>query len=301
MMVFAHRVAPRANKTTGRFVPLGRLSLQAAVGLCLLLHFAGVPLTTASFVFLLCAAILALGLPHGALDLVHLMRARRGTRAAIAGYIGAAALMYGIWLIDARVALVLFLVLAVAHFAEDWVDDVPGPLAVAMAAGLLTAPALFHGEALGALFKAVTGEPGAAVVADFMMMVAPVAILTAVVSIASMWFGGQRLRSADSAAAMLAMLVLPPLVGFTLFFGLLHSPHQMGRGLAALGHNDAGTQRAIIGAGVFGGLLIAALIFISNPSASTLVAALSASFVTLSVLTLPHMLLPFMLRDRPSF
>ena len=87
------------------------------------------------------------------------------------------------------------------------------------------------------------------------------------------------------------MLILPPVIGFAVFFGLFHSPRHFREGWAALGSDiQPGTTIRVAGT-TLAGLGIAAMIYAVNERLSLPTGLLAASMMTLSVLTVPHMLL----------
>jgi len=242
-----------------------------------------------------CSALLIGGLPHGALDLAILRRdAAQRMPSVLALYLGLAAVMALMWQIAPAVALALFLIMAMTHFAEDWSDSEHPFFALGIAIASLSAPALLHHQALSDLFVLLTGEPGAARLADTLLLVAPAAAACALLATLLLWHSGHRQSAVNAACALSAMLLLPPLTGFAIYFCLIHSPVHFRAGLSDLAPGSDVTRLTVVA--TFGGLAIAlaALQFlpIAEPSSRWLV----ASFMTLSILTLPHMAVPLLLR-----
>ena len=209
----------------------------AAVSAAFVAMILGLPLETSGMTLALCIAMLLFGLPHGTLDIALLGRAK--TASAIAGivalYIGLAAAMYAAWLIHSGLALLIFFGLSIAHFAEDWSDDLPPVFALGTAAALVLAPAILHRAELELLFEVLVGAESAAVAINAVILLAPIMVAMASVSVLCLWFDGRRQLAVSTGLAIAAMLFLPPLVGFALFFCLMHSPTQFASGLATMG------------------------------------------------------------------
>jgi len=258
--------------------------------------FAGAPLGGPAMVAGACLAMLVLGLPHGSLDL-ELIRSRRrsGTGdlfAVLALYLGCAAAMLALWRLDPVSALALFILIATWHFAEDWEGaDLP-LLEWGGALALLSAPTLFNRAPLEAAFVALTGSSSGVVMADALTLVAPVALLLAAVLLVLHWQAGRRGQAAGLGAAVVAMTALPPVFGFALYFCLLHSPRHFSGALQTLSWPRVGQWAGVVAPLTLAALGLAAVIYRLElrPSISDQIVA--ASFMTLAVVTVPHMLAP---------
>lgn len=263
------------------------------------LDLAGVITDTPMMTAILALTLLIFGLPHGSFDLALLRRAGAtgSTVQLILLYVGCAAAMYVGWRIAPALALAAFLAMAVAHFAEDW--DVCGSrfIATGVAAAIVAAPALLHGADLRALFTALTGDPGAAVFADVLMLVAPVAIAVALVGIGLLWQANRQGLAMSASCGLAAMLLLPPVLGFAIFFCLVHSPLQFQSHTDALGLNGVRQWRGIVVPISLGGLGVAGAVFVLDNGALTTTSVFTVSFMTLSLLTVPHMLVPMVAKQ----
>lgn len=252
-------------------------------------------LTSPTIIAATCAALLLGGLPHGALDLAVLRRdADHRFTLVISLYLGLAAMMFATWQVAPTLALALFLAMAMAHFAEDWSVAEHPFFAMGIAVALLAAPALFHHEAVSGLFVLLTGEPAAAGLADVLLLVAPGAAACALLAILLLWRGGHRATAVDAGCALAAMTLLPPITGFAIYFCLIHSPAHFRAGLKRLAPTTGVTRSTIVA--TLGGLAIAFAALQFLPIADPSSRLLAASFMTLSILTLPHMAVPLILR-----
>ena len=279
----------------GRF-SIWKIASIVAVIAALWLDGSPVDLSGTGATGLLCLALLVFGLPHGSLDIAVMRRSakmgRRRVGAIILLYLGLAAAMYAIWCVAPVLALAGFLVIASVHFADDWADELPPFFAIGTAAALLTAPALLYHQATADIFVSLTGQQGATVIADLSILVAPITLIAAVIGVGLILINGHAMRALETGAVVGGMLLLPPIVGFAIFFCLSHSPKHFA---AARAEVNGGDTEALLF--TCAAICIAALVFALR---SGMVAenrsiedgAIFASFVTLSILTVPHMVVP---------
>lgn len=292
-------VVPTVSTTASKAERTGFVFGGALAGL-MALHLATGLLSTEAATMAACGAILLFGLPHGTLDL-ELIKLERSAGAArmsgiLALYLGLAGVMYMMWQVAPVAALIAFIVIAVIHFAEDWEAAGSAFLAQGIALALLTAPAFGHRVELAGLFVALSGVSEAAVVADIMLLLAPVSLAVAAVAFAAMWQAGQGRLAVSGVGAVLGLALLPPAVGFALFFCLLHSPRHFGAALALLAPVIRGRWLRVVAPLTLAALGIAAVLFGLEARADTASRIVAASFMTLSILTVPHMLVPVVLR-----
>ena len=260
----------------------------------LALQLVGVSIDGAALTMAACIAILLFGLPHGALDLEIIKRergtGRLGTSGLILLYLGLAAAMAAVWRLAPVVALAIFIVVAVIHFAEDWEELQSQFLAQGMAIALLAAPALFHMADLERLFIALSGRSDAALVANLILLLAPVSMALASVAAWTLWQTGFRDQAVAGVLMLIGMTILPPVVGFALFFCLYHSPRHLGAALSRVDWSPS--SRWIIPLVTLAALGIAAALFANAVRADLPAQLVAASFMTLSLLTVPHMVVP---------
>ncbi len=299
-MFSAHRVAPVGIASVGWSpVPSGRLAfgegVHVVVSICAVTAaIVGVQLDTPLVTILLCAAILLFGLPHGTFDLALIRKAHADQRTlgVIALYLGCAAAMFAVWSMAPALALVIFFGLSIAHFAEDWTDRLPSFLAHGTSTALLTAPALLHHDALEALFILLVGDAASGLLAAVAVLVAPVSLAIASVAIIALWHDGHRINAVATGTALSAMIFLPPVAGFALFFCLMHSPAQFTAARQTLRWYRPRQWAPVVVLLTCAALGIAAIIFATLASAALTAGVTMTAFMTLSVLTLPHMTVP---------
>lgn len=248
-----------------------------------------------------CAAILLLGLPHGTLDieLIKRQRALGPTRISVVLiiYLALAAAMYALWQAAPVAALMIFIAIAIVHFSEDWEDTGSAFLAQGIALSILTVPSFFHRPEMQMLFVALSGDAGAGVVADLMLLLAPVSLAVAAVALVVLWRAGSQSLAIAGASAIVGMALLPPAVGFAVFFCLFHSPRHFRAAVALLkpgGLKPGGSPRiaAVVTLLTLAALGLAAWLFAQEVRVDMTAQWVVASFMTLSLLTVPHMAVP---------
>jgi Brp/Blh family beta-carotene 15,15'-monooxygenase len=176
---------------------------------------------------LLGAAVFVVGTPHGALD-ARLARdwlrpilGKRWAVPFVAAYLALAVLTLGLWLVAPALALPLFLLLAAVHFGHH--DSTSGRwLPVVVRGGLppVVASAV-QPDAIAAIFTLLAGAGGAELAA---FAGGPLLIL---------WLAGAAITLATEGrrAELIALAALfaaaPPLVAFSLYFALVHTPRAL--------------------------------------------------------------------------
>jgi Brp/Blh family beta-carotene 15,15'-monooxygenase len=263
------------------------LSLASAGGVAL----SGSAATTAA-----CVAILVFGLPHGSLDL-EIVRHEYASGAAsmmavLLLYVGLATAMWAMWNESPVAGLSVFFCIATVHFGEDWPELDSTFLAQGMASALLTAPVWLHTIQLQSIFTALTGTVGAVYVADLLLLLAPTSMAVAAVGLWTLWQAGHHQRTATAALALAGMILLPPVIGFACFFCLYHSPRHFAEALTRV-VATARVHSAVI-AVTIAALGLSVVLFCGAARADVSERIIVASFMTLSLLTVPHMLMPLL-------
>ena len=272
------------------------LALGAAA--CGLAMIAGVPLAGAAATSVACLSLLVFGLPHGTLDLELIKARSRGPWTGLAGllvlYLGCAALMLALWQVAPVLALGAFIVTATVHFSEDWDGTGARFLELGVALGLLCAPTLIHRDAMARIFVGLTGQAQGSMIADLMFLVMPVALVVALVAVAALWSSGRRSRAIAATLSLASMVLPPPIVGFALYFCLFHSPRHFRESLSALDWSGFARWGWVVVPLTGAAGLIALSLFGMEIRPALPERIMAASFMTLSILTVPHMLVPLL-------
>lgn len=241
------------------------------------------------------AAIVVAGLPHGTLDIKAIKDSQglgpRGTLAMLGLYVVLAAAMGLLWVVAPGLALLAFLAIGAVHFADDWaVDGVPG-LAAAVPLALFSAGAIRDRAPYDAIFGALARDHGGAAVTDLLIMISPVAHAAALAAGFAWVVHGEAGRALAAAICIGAMWSFTPVIGFAIYFVAYHSPIHVRevfgivRGSRVRLGAEAMTTFAISTAAI--------VVLGDSLAASDGFSGIGSSvFIVLSVLTVPHMLVP---------
>ncbi|NBC34861.1 MAG: beta-carotene 15,15'-dioxygenase, Brp/Blh family [Alphaproteobacteria bacterium] len=190
-----------------------------------------------------------LGLPHGAVDHLfgRLLLAPRLGRAwppvFAGGYLALGAAVIAVWLVAPVLGLGLFLALSVWHFGSEDVALAPllpprraGPETVARGLLPVLLPIAFRPAETGLLFGWLLLAEAPAAVGEALAALAPLTLPAALALVAAL-LAAALVRRASALALEVCLLagsfaVLPPLLAFTLYFGLWHAPRHSLRVIA---------------------------------------------------------------------
>ena len=244
--------------------------------------------TTGGAVVQLCFAALgigALGLAHGASDLEIVPPDRRATFLFVYG--GTIIICLGWWVASPMMALTLFLLLSAIHFG---LDDAPTDRPIErLARGVImvAGPAILHRASLASILALAGGASATGLVA--VMQVAGLLALAAIpILVLARWRSGERATAIWLAVGSMMLVLLPPLVGFTLVFVLLHARAQTAKRMKELGCPDLWTYLKLVGPLLAGAAIVTGTVALIFNSGDT--AGMRALFAAITALAVPHML-----------
>lgn len=244
---------------------------------------------------ILAVIILLFGFPHGALDpwiAQQIGLGKTPTQIVIFNcvYLAIAALVVLVWLWLPALSLSIFLLISAWHFSEDWSKSLNTPLRLSAGALLLLMPIGFHTETVSTIFEQLSGVNGGALSHSLAL---PAWFLTTAMLVV---VGGAILKQQWQCALELVTLLIlayltPPLVYFTLYFCLLHSPrHLAGLLIAAPTPEHPRLARMMVAYTAATVALLGILWWLwSALPANTLI--LKIIFIGLAAVTVPHMML----------
>jgi Brp/Blh family beta-carotene 15,15'-monooxygenase len=265
----------------------------SVMGVLLLAALMGKTLSPTAALAVLAAGVALLGLPHGALDPMVARKAFSGRNyTPVVFYAVYLAPVLAYWLLWNRyptVGLTFFLLIAAFHFGSDRASR--GSLVTRCAYGLaiVALPALRFPSEVASIY-AMLGTAHAADLIAMFRVLAPAAA-----GIAAVGAGLQFRRRKSDALELLSIaggaLLLHPLVFFTCYFALLHSPCHLFEtarklGITSLTRLYLATLPVLLATLLLGGLAYALL-----PDIGMAARVLRIVFVGLAALTVPHMLL----------
>jgi Brp/Blh family beta-carotene 15,15'-monooxygenase len=242
----------------------------------------------------LAVCVLLLGVPHGSLDVLHARHAHGLDRPSrwlgfVAVYVLIGAGVVGAWSIAPAASLVSLLGISVFHFGGDLRAGSPGALRLVHGLAPICLPAMLHGEELRELFGALAPGGAAAALAAALEAAAPVVLLASL--LLTSWAARRHRGAALEVAATAAICsVAPPLVGFGVYFCLLHAWRHVDR-TRKMYAPTARVMAWAAGAPTLATAALGVMAFVMLEPARLEVGLLQVVFVGLAALTVPHMLL----------
>jgi Brp/Blh family beta-carotene 15,15'-monooxygenase len=278
----------------------GRVFL-AVTALLVMSSLLGQHLRPGATLAFLVAGVILLGLPHGALDPMVARKAFTGRRGYITAvfYVAYFGLVLGYWMLWNRLptlGLSLFLLIAAVHFGSDW--ERRGNIVTRCAYGcaIVTLPALRFPTQVASIYG-MLGSGHAVILVTLSRTLAPVAVGIALFG-AALQVQRHSRDLFELLAIMTGALLLSPLVFFTCYFTLLHSPRHLletaeGLGMTRLKNIYLATLPVLLAT-----LLLGAVAYGLLPHIGTPARLLRIVFIGLAALTVPHMLLDTLAETR---
>ncbi len=253
------------------------------------------PLSVGVELLLISGLIIALGVPHGALDTifahqVYRLRSARAWSVAAIIYGGLAAMVVGAWSISPAVFLIGFLLLSIAHFAGDPEEGVPTPTRILYAGAIIVLPCLRFEVDVARLFGFLAGpSSGTALAAALSVLAWPWLVCcvgAAAVESRRRWRAG-----AELLAVVMLALCAPPLVAFAAYFCGMHSVRHVIRTYHYANRKSLGLLVSAAAVPMLLVLLATITVWLLLDHSAPSRGATQFLFVGLAALTVPHMLL----------
>ncbi|MBB4154223.1 Brp/Blh family beta-carotene 15,15'-monooxygenase [Sphingomonas jinjuensis] len=236
------------------------------------------------------AGIGVVGMLHGAGDLAVVEPAKRPAFLSAYAVVSLATMLW--WTADPSVALPAFLVASAVHFG---LEDAPhGSIAERGARGiaLIAAPAALHPAGYASLLRVAGGASFG--VSTFTPIIAQAG---GIAGTALLWLAWRR-RDVRLAGGMAALLLLPPLVGFTIGFLMLHALPQTFEHRDRLGCSTTyaylRTVAPVFAAAVLLAGLVAVILHHVDPS------GVRGLFAGIAALAMPHLLVTPLFEPRDA-
>ena len=246
-------------------------------------------------------AVVFIGLPHGAMDgalAAHLgwMENKKKAVTFLLGYVAMAALVVGFWFIAPAISFIIFLGISMFHFGKGDVDtsDKQFTAAESLARGgvVIGGISQFHKTEADAIFQALVGS-NTDLVWLFLNAVIVLTVICFAITVANTQGRERGLFLGEIAILSLLFAILPPLVGFSIYFCLIHSMRHFATMRTMLADTISKFQitRTTV---LFSAMCWAVgLIILAQQSSNVGVepALLQVIFIGLAALTVPHMML----------
>ena len=246
-------------------------------------------------------AVVFIGLPHGAMDgalAAHFgwMESKKKAASFLLGYVAMAALVVGFWFVAPAISFIIFLAISMFHFGKGDVNTQGKQFSTAesLARGgvVIAGISQFHKTDADTIFQALIGS-NTDLVWLFLDAAVAITIVCFVISLAGKR-GQERGRFFGEIAGLtLIFAILPPLVGFSIYFCLIHSMRHFATMRAMLADTISKLQitRTTV---LFSAMCWAVgLVILAQQSSNVGVepALLQVIFIGLAALTVPHMML----------
>jgi beta-carotene 15,15'-dioxygenase len=177
--------------------------------------------------------IIALGVPHGALDTIFArqlydVKTAKGWLGFVALYLALATVIVGLWLLAPLLFLAGFILISIAHFSGDLAAGTPMLSRIFYGGAVIVLPTLLHADEVTRLFSfLVVGDAAHHMVSLLKFIAVPWALGLAIAvlfNLSKNW-----LTCIEAAAVGLLSILAPPLVAFTIFFCGMHSARHIMR------------------------------------------------------------------------
>ena len=182
------------------------------------------------------AAVTLIGLPHGALDGAIAMHLGFGRKPLIFMrflllYIGMAGLVIGAWMLAPTVSLLAFLIISMLHFGAGdarhgigWLRSVE---IVAHGGLVIVGISQLHQPEVDVIFGYLTGADTAFIWQALDILTVVVGITVAICIGQGLWHRRWRSTALELVALGVLFAMTPPLVGFAVYFCLVHSENHV--------------------------------------------------------------------------
>ena len=239
--------------------------------------------------------IIVLGVPHGAFDTIFAhklygIKTVRGWALGSVAYGLLSLLVVGIWMIAPTVFLAGFLLISAAHFSGDPRSDSLKISRVLYGGAVIVLPTLRHADEVNRLFGLVADPNAAAFLTPWLAALAWPWLVALLISFI-LEFPRHRLTAFELLAVGILCTITFPLVGFTVFFCLMHSARHI---LRTFDYAKQLSPWLIIGAGIMPMVLVligAAIAWALLEGVALETRIVQIIFVGLAALTVPHMAL----------
>ena len=248
----------------------------------------------------LAGAVILAGLPHGALDPLLFIQTngeinRKKSIRFYLSYVLGATVTFLFWLWQPEISLMLFLVISAWHFADDWCAVLPRSYQLGVGASVIILPIFFQPVEVITLFRYLGVNWSQTAVANVIFIPGVLACAVMILAVLTSLYRKSWASLEIFSLGALAFLT-PPLIFFSVYFCLLHSPRHILNVIEVLKPNI----RSLLIYGITFTLLSLVIIFAAVESRTAIQSSAvltQAIFIGLFCLTVPHMFVVNRFRD----
>jgi len=245
----------------------------------------------ATGLWVLVLTVIVLGLPHGTLDPLVAQSAfpalRKETFYLL--YLSASASVVLAWIAWPKAALGCFLLIAAFHFGSDLEDESRVWLRACYGVTIITLPCVLHSRDVAAIYRMLALQSTGDYVALSQWIACAAGAATSIG--VGLNVKSEPRRVAEVTVILLSGVFLPPLVFFSCYFGLLHSPRHLIETACSLGVKTLERLLTMTAPILATTLCLAAIGWRVLSRYSFQQRTLLSVFVGLAALTVPHMVL----------
>jgi Brp/Blh family beta-carotene 15,15'-monooxygenase len=244
--------------------------------------------------FLILILMIALfGVPHGSLDALFAQKAfelntlMRWAKFVVI-YLFLSILVVTFWLFFPTLFFILFLFFSALHFADDIAHIQPKIMSILYGLNIILLPSILQGSQLTNLYGYLIDDTNALML---LKMMKPLALLTAFITLTIFIIKKNQIEThhkIDIISVSLLMLLIHPLLAFTIYFCFMHSARHMIRSKRFF--IDQSNHRFIfmLVLPTLAVLVFCMLMLANMPANQMDENLIKLTFVTLAALTLPH-------------
>lgn len=239
--------------------------------------------------------IIALGVPHGALDTIfarqlYNVKSVRSWLAFVVIYLALAIFVVALWHYAPFWFLLGFLMISATHFSGDLATGTPVFLRVIYGAAIIVLPNLFHSDEIVRIFSFLVNADAARQMGVYLNLLAWPWVLAIAIGIV-IEIGKNALTALEIASLGLLATVASPLVAFTVFFCGMHSTRHIMRTLDYSGKSSVGLVIASAFGPMIAILVGATVAWFALRDIPLDARIIQMVFIGLAALTVPHMAL----------
>lgn len=260
------------------------------------IYFISSTTSNSSDTLLLIVLVSFFGVPHGSLDVLLAQKSFSITSIIEWGrflsvYILISIAIIILWLLHPMIFMVVFLIFSALHFADDLAEKMPKIVGILYGFNIILLPSILHFQELIQLYSYLINTKDANYIVTFMPLIA--ALTSASMIAYLVYLNKNNLKDnyqtlIEILAVGLLMLVLSPLLAFTIYFCFMHSARHIIRARYFLNNysniafiNGLCTPTIIV-------VTFCYYIFQTLPSESVNASLIKVTFVGLATLTFPH-------------